>query len=246
MANCFGQPLHGGGPIARPRGVSWSTQATVGAVDPDGVATGLTLGTGSRLDGMTARARRAGRPAVRCRRRPTRPSPSREKATARWRGAGSRAAGSAEGGTAATGAGGVGASRCGTRTLQAVAVVEGRTGQQLGARRVHHDPDRAELAHDVVSQHLGVEEHLVAVTRATAGLDAQPQRQLVASSWASSSATFEVRGIAERDRAGFFPMLTDVVRVVSSSLLIRRIGGRRSRGSCTALMTRSRPLDRPR
>src|SRR6202034_4340775 len=87
--------------------------------------------------------------------------------------------GSAEGGAAAAGAGRVRVDDVEAGALQAVAVLEGRPGQQLRTRRVHDDPDGAELAHNVIGHDLGVEEHLVAVPGAPPRLDGDPERELL-------------------------------------------------------------------
>ena len=63
--------------------------------------------------------------------------------------------------------------------LQTVLVVQGRTVEQLGARRVDDHLHAAVVGGDVVRSHVAVEEHLVAEARTATGADGDPQRELV-------------------------------------------------------------------
>src|ERR1700728_3335502 len=119
------------------------------------------------------------------------------------RGRGARS--SAEGGAAAAGAGGVGVDDVEAGALEAVAVLERRPGQQLGAGRVHDHLDGAELAHHVVGHDLGVEEHLVAVAGAATGLDGNSKGKLLALLLGQQFGDLRRGAVAERHRCRLLP-----------------------------------------
>src|SRR6478609_5601106 len=90
------------------------------------------------------------------------------------------ALGSAEGVAAGAGAGGVRVVDGEALLLDGVDEVDGGAAQVRGAHPVGDDLDAVEVLHDVTVERTLVEEELVAQARATAGLDGDAQRQVLA------------------------------------------------------------------
>src|SRR4051794_5176758 len=63
--------------------------------------------------------------------------------------------------------------------LEAVLEVKRRALEERRTRRIYDDPDTAGVVGDVVSGHVGVEEHLVAESRAPAGTDGDAQGEVL-------------------------------------------------------------------
>jgi hypothetical protein len=108
---------------------------------------------------------------------------------------------------APAGAGGVGVVVGETGFGQGVLVVERGAVEELGARRIDHDLHAGVVGRDVVVVDVGVEEHLVAESRAATGAHGHAQRQGVVALSRDEVLDLDGRGVGERDHSGSSSMI---------------------------------------